>query len=174
MQDEALLVWFLNHNADPNIGAPYISVPSDSHSFPNSGDALNSAAGYSSIAALGLLLAHGAKLENSVPLHAAAARSDADAQIPMMRHLLSLGVDVNASDAVRGPRRKGTPLHYAVQAGMIDAVQFLLENGADLDAENPSGKTPLEEARGWGRAQVVEWLEKASVGGEPGAPHLAT
>ena len=174
MQDEALLIWFLNHGADPNIGAPYIWVRSDSDSFPDSGDALNLAAGSSSIAAFDLLLAHGARLENSLPLHAAATRSDADAQLPMMRHLLSRGVDVNASDAVKGPRRGGTPLHHAAYAGRIKAVQFLVENGADLDAKSPLGMTPLQEARRWGQAQVVWWLEKASMGGEPGGRHLAT
>ena len=135
---------------------------------------MNFAAGSSSIAVLDLLLTHGAKLENSLPLHVAAARSDVDVQIPMMQHLLSLGVDINASDAMKGSRRAGTPLHHAAQAGRIEAVQFLVEIGADLDAKVPLGKTPLEEARRWGQAQVVEWLEKASMGGEPGGPPLAT
>jgi ankyrin repeat protein len=36
-----------------------------------------------------------------------------------------------------------TPLHAAVQAGQVEAAQALLESGADPDARNGEGLTPL-------------------------------
>lgn len=38
---------------------------------------------------------------------------------------------------------KATPLHYAAMYGSVEALQFLLEKGADANASNQSGATPL-------------------------------
>ncbi|HET8824023.1 MAG TPA: ankyrin repeat domain-containing protein, partial [Terriglobales bacterium] len=38
---------------------------------------------------------------------------------------------------------KATPLHYAAMYGSVEALQFLLEKGADVNASNQSGATPL-------------------------------
>lgn len=38
---------------------------------------------------------------------------------------------------------KATPLHYAAIYGSVEALQFLLEKGADPNAANQSGATPL-------------------------------
>ncbi|MCJ1379688.1 hypothetical protein MMC17_002790 [Xylographa soralifera] len=162
MRDETLVRWLLDHGADPNIGAPYTFVPSDSAPVTNSGDALNHAAASLSVATFDLLLAHGARLENSLPLHAAAeVAADAEAVVPMLQHLLSLGVDVNASDHVKGHAGLGTPLHYAIRAGRLAAVGFLVEHGADLAVRNSHHKTVVEEAQSWGHTQIVELLETA-------------
>ena len=40
--------------------------------------------------------------------------------------------------------KKNTPLHYACGYGKIFAVRALLEKGADISAENGTGKTPLD------------------------------
>ncbi|KAF1991845.1 hypothetical protein K402DRAFT_388388 [Aulographum hederae CBS 113979] len=58
-----------------------------------------------------LLLAHGARLENAIPLHEAAAiPAEIGCRIPMMRHLLDRGADINALDGGRnGYHVLGTP-----------------------------------------------------------------
>jgi ankyrin repeat protein len=38
---------------------------------------------------------------------------------------------------------KATPLHYAAMYGSVEALAFLLERGADPNAQNQSGATPL-------------------------------
>jgi ankyrin repeat protein len=120
----------------------------------NSGDCLNRAASRSSTAIFDLLLARGAKLENSKPLHAAVESMNEDSErIPMMAHLLELGVDVNGLDAVR---RLGTPLHHAVHACKIERARFLLERGADPHIKNQYGNSALEIARINERIAFVE------------------
>jgi truncated hemoglobin YjbI/ankyrin repeat protein len=37
-----------------------------------------------------------------------------------------------------------TPLHYVVKAGFVQTIQVLLEHGADTDALDDSGRTPLD------------------------------
>jgi ankyrin repeat protein len=39
-----------------------------------------------------------------------------------------------------------TPLHYAVDRCSIEAIRFLLENGADIDAADEDGQTALDIA----------------------------
>ncbi|MGH0157505.1 UNVERIFIED_CONTAM: hypothetical protein FKN15_041596 [Acipenser sinensis] len=41
---------------------------------------------------------------------------------------------------------KNTPLHWAVMSGNDNAAHFLLEAGADVDAQNAKGETPLHLA----------------------------
>jgi ankyrin repeat protein len=43
-----------------------------------------------------------------------------------------IGVNINNN----GNSNQETPLHYAVTRGMIDNVQILLENGADVNIVN--------------------------------------
>jgi ankyrin repeat protein len=37
-----------------------------------------------------------------------------------------------------------TPLHYAVKAGFVGTIQVLLEHGADPNALDDRGRTPLD------------------------------
>jgi ankyrin repeat protein len=76
------------------------------------------------------------------PLQIAAQNAD----VRMLGLLLSKGAAINAADA--GGR---TALHDAVSAGdqdtmpqRIDTVRFLLAHGADVNAKNSEGKTPLD------------------------------
>lgn len=82
----------------------------------------------------------------------------------MVKHLLDIGVDVNALDDVEGPYRRGTALHCAVVCSeqSIERIKFLLANGADPNVRNHRGRSALEQARKERYAcspEIVELLE---------------
>lgn len=56
--------------------------------------------------------------------------------------LVEKGVDINARD----PKQGWTALHLAARDGHSDIVRFLLENGAEVDARDIFGNTPLGKA----------------------------
>ena len=58
----------------------------------------------------------------------------------VVRHLIELGVDVNAKD-----RRRWTPLHFAARTKNPAVVKLLLEAGADVNATDDEGITPLHQ-----------------------------
>ena len=58
--------------------------------------------------------------------------------LELARTILDLGADVN-----QGDDRGNTPLHDAVRAGFASVVEMLAAHGADLDALNDDGQTPL-------------------------------
>ncbi len=62
---------------------------------------------------------------------------------------------INARDS---SQESDTKLHTAARLGQATVVQFLLENGAEVDARNKSGRTPLHEAAATGRRAVVQLL----------------
>ncbi len=72
-------------------------------------------------------------------LHRAAEAGDID----LLKRLIAEGLDVNANFGM------GTPLKYAAWGGHEDAVQFLLKQGAKVDAAEDGGRTPLRYAA-WG------------------------
>ncbi len=57
--------------------------------------------------------------------------------------LLAAGGELNAGDA-----RGQTPLHGAAYWGWNDVVQYLADKGANLDATDRDGKTPVDSALG--------------------------
>jgi ankyrin repeat protein len=58
-----------------------------------------------------------------------------------VKTLTTLGVDVNAADATGN-----TALHGAVNNGYNAIIQFLFDHGADLNAKDKDGWTPLNVA----------------------------
>ena len=56
----------------------------------------------------------------------------------------------------------GTPLHVAAEKGMLDAVQYFLDKGADLSIRDTRGRLATDCARSNGHFAVVEVLRRAS------------
>jgi peptide-methionine (S)-S-oxide reductase len=75
--------------------------------------------------------------------------------------MIAGGVNVNAPSA--DLYSHGTPLHHAVASGSLDAVQVLLEAGADPTRKDSAwGGTPL----GWAQYYIKE-TESAGETNEP-------
>ncbi|MYN03905.1 ankyrin repeat domain-containing protein [Pseudoduganella sp. DS3] len=72
---------------------------------------------------------------------------------PAVLALLAKGAQIN--------RPGWTALHYAAAAGALDIMQLLLERHAYLDAESPSGMTPLMLAAREGMEDAVQLLLQA-------------
>jgi uncharacterized protein len=113
--------------------------------------------------AIALLLQHGAlpNLPNNqgiTPTMAAAGLGSVDADtrglyttsdiqqrsIASLDLLLKGGGEINA----KGSRSEQTPLHGAAFWGWNDVVQFLLAHGADINAKDGQGHTPVDSAMG--------------------------
>ena len=64
------------------------------------------------------------------------------------------GIDINESIDDEG----NTPLHVAAISGNIILAQFLVQNGADPEAKNIHGETPLDMAEKEGHPCLVDYL----------------
>ena len=162
LHNPSLTRWLLSHGANPNLG-PSPSPQPDASPLSDSGAVLDTAASIASPEVFALLLQHGAKLQNSLPLHAAAAstsKSDGES-IPLMAYLLELGVDIDGSDEARG-FALGTPLLYAIRERMIQRVEFLLSKGADVWVTGRGGVTALQLAKQMGREDLIALVEMYS------------
>lgn len=77
------------------------------------------------------------------PLHAALFGR----QVEIARLLIEHGADVNIKRGGRGlPRAGWTPLHYAAGYGFMELIEQMLERGANLNALDDEGRTPLRVA----------------------------
>lgn len=78
-----------------------------------------------------------------------------DNNFPKVESLLANGVDVNSLDD-----NKWSALHFAVQVQSIDIVETLVDHGANIEASDKHGNTPLNKAvfcyRGDGA--IIEFL----------------
>ena len=154
MKDEALTRWFLDHGANPNaFGEPGCTI-------------LDVVAASSTPAVFDLMLKHGAKFEDCDALHAAAGNIEHKAdRVVMMKHLLDKNMDVNALGRREYPasRRRGRerPLHAAVTSQQRDRISFLLANGANPNATNSLGQTPMEYAVAKNLSNSIEALKAA-------------
>jgi ankyrin repeat protein len=71
----------------------------------------------------------------STPMHFAASRD-----VDIMRRLLDAGGDPNLKDS------SGAPLHYAASVSHARMIDALVDGGADVDATDENGYTPLVHA----------------------------
>ncbi len=65
---------------------------------------------------------------------------------------------VNLKDTAFG----ATPLHWAALKGQLEIASYLLEKGADADARNNAGETPLQVAERAKRTELVARLRTAA------------
>ena len=140
VHNKPLLKWFLDHGADPEkTGSRGINM-------------CDVAAACASPACFDLLVAHGAKVEDSDALVAAAGELEQQPErVEMLAHLLEkYGIDINAierSEQSRGRGMgRGTALHAAVYAQEPVRIVFLLNKGAEPSIRNTLGQTALEFA----------------------------
>ena len=68
---------------------------------------------------------------------------------------VSLGLDVN-----QAPKGRPTALHTAVRIGANEMVRYLVDHGADLNARDNFGRTPLEEAEFEAPKPTIELMRK--------------
>ncbi|KAJ5818808.1 hypothetical protein N7474_004399 [Penicillium riverlandense] len=159
IKDIPLLRWFLHHGANPNWR--------DEHQLKRP-STLEWAALDSNTEAVQLLLDAGADIENGVPLHRAAGvhppgtnphtgritpsqEFDRD-RIPVMALLLQRGTDINRRDEFphREPRYA---LACAIRVGAVERVKWLLEHGANPEAQDHIGNA-MEYARCYGSDEM--------------------
>jgi ankyrin repeat protein len=104
------------------------------------------------------LIKHGANVNASVletgetPLHGALAKAGRPYYLYVVRLLLAHGANVNARTIaghetgafMRDVRTKGeTPLHRAAAYADAETIEFLLAHGADREARDANGDSPL-------------------------------
>ncbi|KAG5717470.1 Caskin-2 [Termitomyces sp. T112] len=152
LNSPSMIKWVLAHGADPNL-----NYNNGSHS------ALETAVINESPESVEVLIdIGGAQISNTNALKFAARFGRTE----MIELLLARGVEINeiprpkyANNLMDYDTGMGTALHQAAIAGQLDAVQLLLEKGADPRLKNIVGKTALELARERNHATVVDVLE---------------
>ena len=63
--------------------------------------------------------------------------------IEAVKEYLAIGTNVNAKDEAY----RGVPLHWAAYRGRNEVAEFLINEGADVNAKDRHGITPLDAAR---------------------------
>ena len=100
-----------------------------------------------------------------IPMHIAAFSGHANILSLLVEH----GADVDGRDASQ------TPLHRTSCYGKLEAGQCLLDHGADINAQNDSGWTPLIFAVYWGHVEFARMLLKCGARiNATGDPHIRT
>lgn len=82
----------------------------------------------------------------------AAERNDSKA----LKRLLDSGLDPNVRDYDRG----ATPLHLAANKGHIETIELLIDAGADVNATNKRGRSPIHALIEMRFYKIALWLIK--------------
>ncbi|KAI9766044.1 MAG: hypothetical protein M1839_005035 [Geoglossum umbratile] len=151
LKSDKLVDWHLEHGADPNLHTGRGGTPLERAAVEGSAHVVKS------------LVSHGARLEGSDVLIAAAASTNENPEpIKIMEYLLDSGVDINRLQRVHDPDAEtlstGTALHQAVGRDDAERVRFLLRKGANRDIKGFRGLTALEAAEAMGFSGVAEIL----------------
>ena len=103
-----------------------------------------------------LLKRHGAQLCMDESLAASVlCQAVFDGDSTLLRRLLQAGIPVNAADY-----DKRTACHIAAAEGNLSAFRVLAEHGANLQATDRWGNTPLKEAERNSSKQILQFLKK--------------
>lgn len=170
----SLLLWFLDHGANPNLGQQQYSHERYGGSNTASCAALEAAAARGQVDSVRMLLETGARIHNGVPLHFAAgacppgmnphAGRVAPSQefdigrIPVMALLVQQGADVNQKEESRHMAAQYA-IVCAVMAGAVERVKWLLEHGASPYLRGNFGNA-FEYARASGNETMTEIFEE--------------
>jgi ankyrin repeat protein len=137
--DTQSLRLLLEYGADPNLKTVGLCT------------ALHYAVGYGNEASVRLLLEYGASpdvpdSQGMQPLHWLHAGASQETQVGKIEALIQYGADVNARAAYGT-----TPLCMLTRGrgfhlSLVDSVRYLIEMGADVDAEDDNGLRPVEYA----------------------------
>ncbi|MEC9081981.1 MAG: ankyrin repeat domain-containing protein [Verrucomicrobiota bacterium] len=100
-----------------------------------------------------LLTKLGAKKGATLSVHLAARHGDIDALDDWLKRN-------RANVHVRVKKHRATPLHWAAEADQIEAVELLLNRGADKTVRTDGGWTPLHSAAAKGSTNVIALLLK--------------
>ena len=98
-----------------------------------------------------LLRKHGGKsgAEDSIQVAASVGN------IQAVKQHLAAGTDVNAKEE---DLLGWTPLHYAVSLVYLEVAELLIAKGADVNAKNDGGETPLDKAKN--KPKITDLLRK--------------
>jgi ankyrin repeat protein len=80
------------------------------------------------------------------------AQATMDGSLYRMRWLHFAGAKIDARSSL------GNPLFLAASEGKLDVVRYLLDEGANVNARESSGSTPLAEAAYYGHVNVIKEL----------------
>ena len=147
-------------NGNAAIIAKLLKAGADANAVSNEGEtALMTASRTGNVDAVKVLLAHGADVNAKESWHGETALMWAVAQkhAAVARELLAKGADVNARSTANKwerqnsaePREKWLPLgslsalEFAARQGCVDCVPVLIQAGADINAPDQDGITPL-------------------------------
>ncbi|EKV12399.1 hypothetical protein PDIG_32780 [Penicillium digitatum PHI26] len=173
-----LLRWFINHGANPNLGVQKTFHDRRGGPDTSSCAALEVAAIRGEVEAVRLILDAGAKIQNGVPLHYAAGARPPGAnphsehvvpsrefdisRIPVMALLVDRGAQVNQKEESRHMVAQYA-IVYAVMAGAVERVKWLLEHGADPHIKGSWGSA-AEYARTAGNEEITKVIEEFTHG----------
>jgi ankyrin repeat protein len=77
-----------------------------------------------------------------------------DGDTATVRHYIDIGSDVN----LHNPSDEGTPLSYAVWGNQLMIAQLLLHHGANANAWDDFGFTPVHDAAMYGHLDILKLL----------------
>ena len=123
--------WLAAQYGEPEILRALAEHGANPHVSPGSGTS-------SLKAAIGVAYMSQENRRNRVGAPKMDAADQGQLTLDLARIVLDLGVDVNQTDG-----RGNTPLHDAVRVGFESVVELLASHGADLNAMNEQGQTPL-------------------------------